>query len=216
MARRSDHNSKLQPSISEGWCATEAEEKQVALHSATCFLRQHLNRGEGGEVNGGTCVPFQHTPQNQVAGKEKNGTCPDVMCMGMQPENTRSTTARARSDSPEDQANGIWKNEQKGGKRNRGCLRVTGAELWLQPPCKCFSQQGVSLRNFRNNMPTQPAHLQSPQHPRTQLRPNPTLAKFTSTIIYKHYHMQKPCRLRGLCPWPAQLMPILPLPSTAL
>lgn len=119
-----------------------------------------------------SCVPFQHTPQKQGAGKEENGTCPDLMCMGMQPENTWSKTVPARSNIPEDWANGIWKNEQKEGKRNGGCLRVTGAELWLQPPCKCFSQQGVLLRNFRKNMSIQPAHFQSPQHPCIQLRPN--------------------------------------------
>lgn len=51
-----------------------------------------------------------------------------------------------------DWANGIWKKEQKGGKRKGGCLKATGAELWLQPPWKCSSQQGVILRNFRKNM----------------------------------------------------------------
>lgn len=58
-----------------------------------------------------------------------------------------------------------------------------GVELWLQPPSKCFSQQRVSLRNFRKNMSIWPVHLQSaaPTHP-AQAQPN-------TSKIYQHCNL---------------------------
>lgn len=84
-------------------------------------------------------VPFQCTPQNQSIGKEENGTSPDLIWTG-----TIKSTIPVRGL-------GKWHLEE-GGKRKGGCLKATRAELWLQPPWKCSSQQGVILRNSRKNM----------------------------------------------------------------
>lgn len=147
------------------------------------------------------CLPLKTTAQEM---KTKKSACPDLIWTEMWPGNPWLTAVPGGSNSPEGWANGMCKKEQQGGKRARA------AELWLQPPCKCFSQQAISLRNFRQNMSR--IHLSSLystcslQHPHCgQLRHNPTQAKCTSTVIYKHHYKQKPCRLKGLCPWAVQL-----------
>lgn len=88
------------------------------------------------------CLPLKTTAQEM---KTKKWACPDVIWRKMWPGKPWLIAVPGGSNSPEDWANDISKKEQQGGKR------VRAVELWLQPPCKCLSQQAISLRNFRQN-----------------------------------------------------------------
>lgn len=109
------------------------------------------------------CLP----PQNQSVGNEEHGGCPYLIQTG----NTWSTTA----------SGGKWHLEEGTARRLKTGKSNQSRTVPPASPEMLLSTRSCLRLDFRQNMSILPVRS---QHSHTQLRHNPMLAKFTSTVIY--------------------------------